>query len=329
VNGVEYVVTPKGDVFFSTNYAGGGITPNPDTRSTKGRFSREDTPPTGGGVRINIKPNQAMELSWNPQEDGIGLNDQFDAALPQTNPQAQRPYTKGSRAATYINIQNALVSIEVPSLFNVKSSNSIRLESGANFDIIAGGTLRTAVNNERITTVNSNCTTNIINGDKNLTLELGNIATTVTEGGITEIAKQDILLTSTEGGITETAKQDIFLTSTEGSITLTSNNAAIAVLCVDNMDIISTSGSISVEAATQILLGGSTATAYVLKGSEWTVALSAFTGALDAWVAAVVPGLPALGVEPGLTLTATLVSATAALSTAYTAALSTKTLVGP
>ncbi len=82
-NGVELVITSKGDIYLDTNLAGG--VPNYSKALVEGRVARE-TPTTGGNIRTILKPGAAFEIDWNKPADGTGVLDTKDPQIPQTNP---------------------------------------------------------------------------------------------------------------------------------------------------------------------------------------------------------------------------------------------------
>jgi len=238
INGVEYVVTPRGDIFLSTHYAGSDIKPNPENITKKGRFIREEAPTKGGGIRVNVKTNQALELNWSPQEDGIGLYEAFDPSLPQTNPQPQRPSKSGARSATFVNIRNSLVSFEVPTLFNVRSSSAVQLESLGNTDIIVGGTHRLqCIGNSFLTSEDSTVISTAVNLDITadggmITIEAQETSTNANSAsvGVTvrtgtgllllEAQNADIEITAPEKEIKVTAKETVTIYSIENDVEL-------------------------------------------------------------------------------------------------------------
>jgi len=82
-NGVELVITSKGDIYLDTNLAGG--VPDYSKALVEGRVARE-TPTTGGNIRTILKPGAALEIDWNKPADGTGVLDTKDPQIPQTNP---------------------------------------------------------------------------------------------------------------------------------------------------------------------------------------------------------------------------------------------------
>ncbi len=120
INGVEFVVTKKGDLYLSTTYAGSSIVPK--GKSTNGRYSRSKAP-TGGSIRTWVKPSEVLEFVWTEQEDGLGIQEKADPQLPQTNPR-QRAYTKYNsqfREGLYLNFSKERAYFEVPKNFDLLS----------------------------------------------------------------------------------------------------------------------------------------------------------------------------------------------------------------
>jgi hypothetical protein len=124
INGVETVVTSKGDIIVSTTFAGGEI--QPGEAPVRGRFSRSEVD-EGGDVRIYMKPSRTVEWTWDPQVDGIGAEDSAEPELPQPNPAIRAVTTTGIKEKTFITINENSWRIWVPVSFEVTSSDTIRL----------------------------------------------------------------------------------------------------------------------------------------------------------------------------------------------------------
>ncbi len=134
-NGVEYVITKRGDLYLSTTYAGSQIVPK--GKPTNGRYSRTKTP-AGGSVRAWIKPGEVLELAFTPQEDGIGIMERADSHLPQTNPRKAQAYTKYNateREGTYVRYGEKKVYIEVPESLDVISRETVKYGVREELDI--------------------------------------------------------------------------------------------------------------------------------------------------------------------------------------------------
>lgn len=126
VNGVEQVINKNGDIFISTKYAGSTVTMGQDP--TLGRFNRAEKD-VGGSIRLNVKPNQSLELNWNEQEDGIGVLDAPEPALPQTNPQPTDPASDSNRDNTYVLFNKEDIDIIVPNQLVVTAGSVVELEA--------------------------------------------------------------------------------------------------------------------------------------------------------------------------------------------------------
>jgi len=263
INGVEQVINERGDIFLSTYYSNGDLTPNPDGDTERGRFSRSVDFSNGGGIRINVKTTQAMELNWNPQEDGIGLGDTFDPSLAQTNPPQTRPYYSGNREALFIRLQNKAAIFETPSLFRVDSADQIRLASSGDTYQIIGGSRQTTVDGIMNTVVDSDITTTSTAGDIDVTATQGNISRTATAGGITDTAFDVITVISQEGDINITAELGNYnVAVAEGNISLDATAGSISLTA---------GGAIGIEAGSGATVDlGSGVTQPLLKGTTYT-----------------------------------------------------------
>ena len=170
INGVEQIVTRQGDVYLSTTYAGSDIVPGEGGRN--GRFSR-NTVPDGGSVRLDIKPNQIMELNWNAQEDGIGVGNAHDPQLPQTNPNKSTPFTvlhsgQFQRLGTFIRIGQERYLIEVPEQIRLNSNGRMFLEAAEEISITSReGTL--SLDSENVLNLDSRADINL-ESEKDLNL---------------------------------------------------------------------------------------------------------------------------------------------------------------
>ena len=84
-NGVETIITSKGDIVVSTTRANSVLTPSEDPAF--GRVARTLNEAAGGSIRLNVKPSQTFEVTFNPQDEGIGVS---DIAKPETYIYADR-----------------------------------------------------------------------------------------------------------------------------------------------------------------------------------------------------------------------------------------------
>jgi hypothetical protein len=122
VNGVESVITSKGNIIVSTTLSNSSIAPGKDPK--QGRFARSINSEEGGSIRINVKPSQFFELTFNPQEDGIGVVDSPDPELPQQNPTQTTPVASSDKPETYIYIDRDQVNFYLSNTFGVQSGDS-------------------------------------------------------------------------------------------------------------------------------------------------------------------------------------------------------------
>lgn len=127
INGVETVITSEGNIVFSTTLANSIMQPSKPPQ--RGRLFRQTNPDVGGSVRVNVKPSQVMELTWNKQEEGLGVMDGLSPDLPQTNPYQAVPQPSNERPNTYIYIDIDQIDIIVPATALVKADEQITLQS--------------------------------------------------------------------------------------------------------------------------------------------------------------------------------------------------------
>jgi len=282
-NGVEHVITASGDVYFSTYFAGSYLDTQADP--LHGRFGRQ-LATDGGGVRVTIKPTQPLELTWNDQEDGIGLNNTHDPQLPQTNPPPVQPFAQQPITNTYIRITSGGASLSIPNLFST-ITRDIYLEASRDFDIIVGQRLGINVSDFMELSVVNNMTTTISSGDYNLTVDNGNIEIEATEGqaslttndSLTLISQtDDIILTAEQQNITLTAQQSIDLFSQS-----TINLSAVGAMSLSAQSFSMIPSSVGTGA-----LGlGAGDQEPVLLGETYTNAEAEFLLALNVWASAV------------------------------------------
>lgn len=128
-NGVELVITSKGDIYLDTNLAGG--VPDYSKALVEGRSARE-TPTTGGNIRTILKPGAAFEIDWNKPADGTGVLDTKDPQIPQTNPTPSSGSSGTTeRENTYIKVTKNVLEL---------TCESFRFTADT-FDIIADSSL--------------------------------------------------------------------------------------------------------------------------------------------------------------------------------------------
>jgi hypothetical protein len=126
INGVETVISSKGDILVSTTYTGASLNPGGDP--TFGRFPRNVNPDVGGRVRLTVKPTQTFEIDFNPQQDGIGAVDAPDPDLPQTNPPQVEPEAEqpeGLPPETYLYVDRDAVDLYVPVFVSINSQDQM------------------------------------------------------------------------------------------------------------------------------------------------------------------------------------------------------------
>ena len=127
VNGVETVITSEGNIVISTTFANSIVKPAEAPQG--GRVARQTNPDVGGSVRVNIKPSQVLEFTWNEQENGIGVMDTLESELPQANPYQSEPQPSNERAYTYIHIDNDQIDIIVPATALIKADEQATIQS--------------------------------------------------------------------------------------------------------------------------------------------------------------------------------------------------------
>ena len=128
VNGVETLITSTGNVLWSTTWANSSI--DPSNTATEGRIHREPDPDLGGSVKVHIKPTQTFELAWDPQVEGMGVNNVFEPEVPQTNPADPEPTPpEGEPEFTYIYIDQDQVDIFTPANILLKAGERAGIQA--------------------------------------------------------------------------------------------------------------------------------------------------------------------------------------------------------
>lgn len=125
-NGVETVITSRGDVSFSTTWT--NSVQDPSLAATEGRIHREPDPDEGGSVVVFIKPTQSFEMNWTAQQDGLGVNDAPEPELPQTNPK-EAETEPAEKEYTYIFIDQDQVDVITPATVLVNAGEKITLQA--------------------------------------------------------------------------------------------------------------------------------------------------------------------------------------------------------
>ena len=140
INGVEYVINRRGDIYLSTYFSNSKLQ-HGDAKPTSGRYPRQLNEDLGGSIKVGIKPTQTFELSWNPYVDGLGVRDEVDDDLPQTNPRPRQP-DEQAKTNTYVRGSNTSLLIEVPDTIEITTS-SFEVESESvvidSPDVLLGG----------------------------------------------------------------------------------------------------------------------------------------------------------------------------------------------
>lgn len=142
INGVEYIVNRKGDLYISTALAGSRLRLN--SPAEQGRNARLNSA-QGGSVRVFIKPSQSVELTFDPPEDGIGVLDRADPDLPQSNPRPSAASYSGTRNNTFLKIDKDSAQVIVPSAIIARSKRRIEVTSDEDTTLTVGGKLTTNV----------------------------------------------------------------------------------------------------------------------------------------------------------------------------------------
>lgn len=127
INGVEFVVSKQGHVYLSTYRANSSLVFGTPLTPQEGRFPRTVNADEGGSFKAWIKPSQSFELDWNVPTNGIGVLDEPDAELPQTNPAVVG--VPPEKVSTYVLADKDRFQIEVPETFEVISKKTILLTS--------------------------------------------------------------------------------------------------------------------------------------------------------------------------------------------------------
>lgn len=135
-NGVEVVITPKGDIYVDTNFA--GTTPI-FSEIIDGRYKR-DSVEHGGNVKVSVKPSATLELDWNKPVNSFGAKDVKDQFLPQTNPkngessitERENTYLKVDKDVLELDCKDALLQTDS---FQLNSPDTVLGDSGGDMTI--------------------------------------------------------------------------------------------------------------------------------------------------------------------------------------------------
>lgn len=128
VNGVETVINKDGDIYISTALAGSTLQFSQNQTPTKGRWTRQTPTDYGGGILVNVKNSQTLELVWDELKEGVGIMGRAEEALPQTNPK-QVNQTQDEYESTYVMVDKDRVKIDTPSNMDLLCGDSIKITS--------------------------------------------------------------------------------------------------------------------------------------------------------------------------------------------------------
>lgn len=136
INGVEFVVSKQGHVYLSTYRTNSSLVFGTPLQPQDGRLPRTVNEEEGGSFKAWIKPSQSFELDWNPPTNGIGVLDEPDEELPQTNP--ARVGVPPQKINTYVLADQERFQVEVPEKFEVISKKRILLTSREDTTLTGG-----------------------------------------------------------------------------------------------------------------------------------------------------------------------------------------------
>lgn len=127
INGVEFVVTKKGNLYLTTRFASSTLKFGEEA-PTEGRWAREEDPEVGGSILINPKESQSLELVWDKIEEGKGIMGGAEAQIPQSNPKGNSGGNQ-TYEQTYLFADKETFSVQVPKNFKVKSGDEAVIEA--------------------------------------------------------------------------------------------------------------------------------------------------------------------------------------------------------
>lgn len=129
-NGVEYVVTNRGDIYLTTTYANSRLTFDSESSDTRGRWTRETNDDEGGSILVTVKPTQTFELSWDEPQDGAGVRRGNDPSIPQSNPRSRTGNASTvEREKTYVILDEENIHVETTEEIKLKSRTRIIFNS--------------------------------------------------------------------------------------------------------------------------------------------------------------------------------------------------------
>jgi len=138
INGIEYLISDIGNIYLSTYRANSTLNFGNEISPEEGRFPRTLDNSTGGSIKIWIKPSQSFELDFNRQEEGIGIEDLQDDALPQSNP-GGRHTSNGNKDNTFLKLNNSRAYLTTLEEIKLVSKQRFLLESEEDTTITIGG----------------------------------------------------------------------------------------------------------------------------------------------------------------------------------------------
>lgn len=160
VNGVEYLVTNRGDIYLSTTRANSALSFGSDLSPEEGRFRRTLDADNGGSVKIWVKPSQIFELDFNEQEEGIGVEDLQEDQLSQTNP-GGRHTSNGVKDNTFLKLSKDRAYFTVAEEIKLNSKKRILLTSQEETTLTIGQDLTLDVTGDMSVTVDGSSTASI------------------------------------------------------------------------------------------------------------------------------------------------------------------------
>jgi|688.fasta_scaffold02732_26 hypothetical protein len=269
VNGVEFVVTKTGNVYLSTYLANSSLSFGTPLSPVDGRFPRSLNNDEGGSIKTWIKPSQTLELDWNAPTNGVGILDESDAELPQTNP--ANVGSPPDKENTYILLEKNRVRIEVPEQFELLSNKSILLNSEEDTTLTVGTDLTLDVSGNLESSVGGSASLDIT-GSLDLTIST-NLGVTVT--GQADINSTGPMTIGSSSTLDVTGTTSLSLTG--GSVSLSGGTVSIAGTLGGSSG---TPGSIGVT-STGVNLGTGTLGG-VVGGTPFTNAFTAFAANMAA-----------------------------------------------
>lgn len=188
VNGVETIVTTKGNVIVSTRFANSKVVLGSDAGSTEGRFPRSEVA-SGGSIRLEVKPSQEFEMTWDPAIEGLGILDGADPELPQTNPPTNKRLLPDQSGNTYVHFNSDNAQVRVPGVLIARGNSRAVLESGANAQMLSSQSVSISAGTDAVVTVGTTLDFEVVD---NVTLTSSEADITLTAAGVTTIEAPQI-----------------------------------------------------------------------------------------------------------------------------------------